>query len=58
MQYEEMHGKKLQYIDWKKRKNSIVYWLKNMKNPHSSKILTTQQDITRGVSSVGKPCRP
>ncbi len=25
---------------------------------HSSKILTIQQGITRGVSSVGKPCRP
>ncbi len=25
---------------------------------HSSKILTIQQSITRGVSSVGKPCRP
>ncbi len=24
---------------------------------HSSKILTIQQGITRGVSSVGKPCR-
>ncbi len=25
---------------------------------HSSKILTIQQGITRGVSSVAKPCRP
>ena len=25
---------------------------------HSSKILTIQQTITRGVSSVGKPFRP
>ncbi len=25
---------------------------------HSSKILTIQQGISRGVSSVGKPCRP
>ncbi len=25
---------------------------------HSSKILTTQQGITREVSSIGKPCRP
>ncbi len=25
---------------------------------HSSKILTIQQGITRGVSSIGKPCRP
>ncbi len=25
---------------------------------HSSKILTIPQGITRGVSSIGKPCRP
>ncbi len=29
----------------------------DISTPHSSKILTIQQGITRGVSSVGKPCR-
>ncbi len=29
-----------------------------LSNLHSSKILTIQQGITRGVSSIGKPCRP
>ncbi len=29
-----------------------------IQDSHSSKILTIQQGITRGVSSVGKPCRP
>ncbi len=34
----------------------LMYYLPSTKL-HSSKILTIQQRITRGVSSVGKPCR-
>ena len=38
---------------------SMVIFLDHEPIIHSSKILTIQQGITRGVnSSVGKPCRP